>query len=210
MLVESFVPDSWLMESRVSGIRHLPAAQRRPRRWKNGGGVTYDVVSFPETADLDTFSWRVSIAEVASDGAFSVFPDIDRTMAILEGEGLALAVTGMEPFDLRRDDSPRAFPADRETFARLLSGAIVDLNAMSRRSAFKNSMKVVEVAGVLSFSTVGDAVLVWCGGTGEIACDMGIVTPDRHDAFVAQEPVTWHLRSEVSAKALLVEFTPAA
>ncbi|MBY0613041.1 MAG: HutD family protein [Beijerinckiaceae bacterium] len=198
------------MESSVSGIRHLPSAQREPRRWKNGGGVTYDVASFPEAADLDTFSWRVSIAEVASDGAFSLFPDIDRTMAILEGEGLALAVTGMEPFEVRRDHPPTAFPADRETFARLLSGPILDLNAMSRRSAFKNSMKVVEVAGVRSFSTGGHAVLVWCSGAGRIVCDMGIVTPNMHDAFVAQEPVTWHMRSEGSATALLIEFAPTA
>lgn len=207
---EPLRPDSWLMESKVNGIRYLPAAQRAPRRWKNGGGITYDVVNYPETADLDRFLWRVSIAEVASDGPFSIFSGIDRTMAILDGQGLALEVEGLEPFELRAADEPRAFPADRKTDARLLSGPILDLNAMSRRAQFSNSMHRIVFEGVHSFRSETDAVLVWQSGVGEVACNMGHVSAHRHDAFVAQEPVEWRVRADGRAAALLILFAPAA
>jgi len=58
--------------------------------WKNGGGSTTELAVFPEGAGLDEFYWRLSMAQVSSDGAFSHFAQIDRTLAILTGQGLVL------------------------------------------------------------------------------------------------------------------------
>ena len=58
-------------------VRILRAADRVPAAWKNGGGVTREVASWPEQAGLDGFDWRISLAEVAAGGPFSVFPGVD-------------------------------------------------------------------------------------------------------------------------------------
>ena len=59
--------------------------------WKNGGGTTAEVAAFPEGSGFETFGWRISMADVASDGPFSLFPGIDRTLIVVEGDGIELA-----------------------------------------------------------------------------------------------------------------------
>ena len=60
----------------------LRNSDHRRMPWKNGGGETVEVIVHPEGASLSDFGWRVSMATVASDGPFSVFPGIDRTLAV--------------------------------------------------------------------------------------------------------------------------------
>jgi environmental stress-induced protein Ves len=59
--------------------------------WKNGGGVTREIVCQPPGAGMDSFDWRVSIAHIASDGPFSAFPGIDRVITLLKGGGVHLS-----------------------------------------------------------------------------------------------------------------------
>ena len=75
--------------------RLLRNADHRRMPWKNGGGETVEVIVHPEGASLSDFGWRVSMASVASDGPFSVFPGIDRTLAVLSGNGMALSIEGL-------------------------------------------------------------------------------------------------------------------
>lgn len=119
----------------------LKAADHRRMPWKNGGGETVEIAVFPSAADLAAFGWRVSMATVASDGPFSVFAGIDRTLSILEGEGMALDIAGREPVVLTRASEPLAFPADVATSARLVSGTIVDLNVMTRRGQWAHRVE---------------------------------------------------------------------
>ncbi len=123
-------------------ITHLVArTDYRRMPWKNGGGETVEIAKFPDNADLAGFDWRISMATVASDGPFSLFPGIDRTLAVLEGEGIDLAIDGLGAHHLAVDGTPLAFPADVASSARLVSGPIVDLNLMTRRWAFLHKMK---------------------------------------------------------------------
>lgn len=107
----------------------LPAAP-----WKNGGGVTYEVAVHPPGASLDGFDWRISMAEVASDGPFSAFPGIDRTLTLLEGAGLALDFAGAT-VALPPGAPPLSFPGEASVTGRPTNGAILDLNVMTRRNA---------------------------------------------------------------------------
>ena len=66
--------------------RVLRTADYRRMRWKNGGGWTTELAVSPEPG-ADAFDWRISIAEIESDGAFSTFPLCDRWIALLEGNG---------------------------------------------------------------------------------------------------------------------------
>ena len=81
-------------------MRVLRAENYRRMPWKNGGGETVEIAVSPEGAGLGDFDWRVSMARVEADGLFSVFPGVDRTLSILEGEGMVLDIEGREPVTL--------------------------------------------------------------------------------------------------------------
>ena len=119
-------------------MRILRADQHKRMPWKNGGGETVEIAVFPEDAGLSDFDWRVSMARVDDDGPFSSFPGIDRTLAVLEGAGIVLDVEDSKPKALTQASEPHAFPADLPTSARLIDGAVVDFNVMSRRGKFRH------------------------------------------------------------------------
>jgi environmental stress-induced protein Ves len=65
-------------------MKILRASTHKAMPWKNGGGETAEIAVFPEGASMQDFGWRVSMAKVTENGPFSLFPDIDRTLSILE------------------------------------------------------------------------------------------------------------------------------
>lgn len=141
----------------------LPASQRAAQPWKNGGGVTREVAAQPPGAGMDGFDWRVSIADVGTDGPFSLFPDIDRTLTILSGGGIALDIDG-GAHDLL-PGRPFAFPGDRPASATLLGGPVTDLNVMSRRGTVSHQVTALSAGRILP---VEEGVLVWISGIGHV------------------------------------------
>lgn len=109
--------------------------------WKNGGGSTTEIAVEPSGASLDGFDWRISMARVASDGPFSEFAGIDRTLAIVEGDGMALTIGGAAPVALDCNSEPIRFAGDTPTSARLTAGEIIDLNVMTRRGRFEHRLQ---------------------------------------------------------------------
>lgn len=122
-------------------MKLLRAATHKRMPWKNGGGETVEIAVFPENAGLGDFDWRVSMATVAMDGPFSIFEHIDRTLTILTGAGMALAIDRQPPVHLDPSSAPLAFPADVPVNATLTSGPIVDLNVMTRRGRFTHGVE---------------------------------------------------------------------
>ena len=114
----------------MSGV--FPAAGRRFRPWKNGGGETAEIVVWPPAADFDGFDWRVSTARVAQDGPFSGFPGVDRVLAVIEGGALILSVAG-ERHVLDAAGPALAFPGDVPCHGELAGAPLLDLNVMVRR-----------------------------------------------------------------------------
>src|SRR5260370_40387350 len=106
--------------------------------WKNGGGSTTEIAAEPPGASLGTFDWRVSMAQCTSDGPFSSFPGIDRTLAVVRGSGLALTIGNDAPVTLQRGSDPVHFAGDIATSARLIAGEITGLNVMTRRGHFSH------------------------------------------------------------------------
>jgi environmental stress-induced protein Ves len=109
----------------------LRAADRRAVPWKNGGGVTREVIVEPPGSDFGSFDWRVSLAEVASAGPFSSFPGVDRHMAVLSGR-LGLALQGRS-VTLCPGDAALSFPGEVSVHAAPEGGPVSDLNLMVRR-----------------------------------------------------------------------------
>ncbi|MGU3575263.1 HutD family protein [Brucellaceae bacterium C25G] len=122
----------------------LKAEDHRQMPWKNGGGVTVEIAIHPKGASVDNFDWRISTATVAEDGAFSIFPEIDRTLAVLEGNGIVLSVDGNKSI-LKQDSLPYGFAADASTTACLIDGAITDLNVMTRRGVYHHEVERIEI-----------------------------------------------------------------
>lgn len=113
-------------------MKIFKAADYKRMPWKNGAGETAEIAVFPHGAGLVDFDWRISMATVASNGPFSAFTGVDRTLTILSGEGMELVIAG-ERLTLTAQSAPHAFPADVETSAKLVGGTVIDLNVMTRR-----------------------------------------------------------------------------
>jgi environmental stress-induced protein Ves len=141
-------------------MRVIPAHSYRRMRWKNGGGETIEIAIEPERASLDAFDWRVSMARVASSGPFSIFPQVDRTLAILEGAEMILRLPGEAEVPLGQGSQPYAFPADIPVDATLTNGEITDLNVMTRRGRLRHCMRRMQIAGPMSLSVGADKVFI--------------------------------------------------
>lgn len=118
-------------------IRH---ADCRPMPWKNGGGVTTEILAWPPAAGLDAFDWRISMAQVASGGPFSVFAGIDRTLTVLAGT-MRLTAGDAAPVALSPQSQPYAFPGDVGTEAALIDGPVLDFNVMTRRGRISHAVE---------------------------------------------------------------------
>jgi uncharacterized protein len=113
-------------------LKVLRAAQRPAVPWKNGGGITREVAIWPTGATPGEFDWRVSIAEIAVAGPFSVFAGIDRRMSVLKGR-LSLKIQAQPAVILSPDSAVIAFPGEAPVFATPLGATVTDLNVMTRR-----------------------------------------------------------------------------
>jgi len=142
----------------------LKAQDYRRMPWKNGGGETVEIAVFPEGAGLAEFDWRISMATVATDGPFSVFPDIDRTLSILDGAGMTLSIDGRAPILLTQDSEPLPFPADSPTAAALANGTITDLNVMTRRGIYRHDVERGVADRIREIELTADTTLILCDG----------------------------------------------
>ena len=126
-------------------MRILKAADYRRMPWKNGKGTTSEVLIEPPGVGLEAFDWRVSLAQVVEDGAFSSFPGIDRTLAVLSGGPLVLTVDAGAPVRLTAGAAPLPFAADVPCRAILAGPPVVDLNVMTRRGRAWHRLTAVSV-----------------------------------------------------------------
>ncbi|QWA13542.1 HutD family protein [Sodalis ligni] len=148
-------------------------------RWRNGGGETREIVSWP--ADellpahsgplpaLDDFAWRASIATIDRDGGFSSFPGVDRVITLLEGNGVVLHGANGVAHSLTRTGEPYAFAGEESVTAVLAGGASRDFNIMTRRLDWRAS--VVRMDHEFILPAVHSGVLYVLAGTWRLGND---------------------------------------
>ena len=112
---------------------HLRAADFTRRPWRNGGGFTTELAVHAEGGQ---WIWRLSVAEVAQSGPFSDFSGYERTILLVEGAGMELAIDGRAPVLLRDASPPFTFDGGAATACTLLDGPVRDLNLMVERRRF--------------------------------------------------------------------------
>lgn len=157
-------------------MRILRAADYRVMPWKNGGGTTTEIAVSPDGAGLDDFDWRISMARVETSGPFSSFAGIDRTLSVLEGDGVVLDIAGQPPTRLTEASAPLAFPGDVPTSAALIGGPITDLNVMTRRGRMAHKVERRALSSEIRIAPRADATLI-------LAVDVGftLLTDDAPD-----------------------------
>jgi environmental stress-induced protein Ves len=168
--------------------------------WKNGGGVTREVAAgfargpapaSSQPAGLDTFVWRVSVADVAQAGPFSRFEGIDRTLVLLSGAGMVLdetnapqeALLGGGVYVVKSHVLTHAldiarFDGEARIDARLVDGPTRDFNLMVRRDAVQGELDVwhghAQQKSVRTFSS--DVTLLFCA-SGAVTVRFGDAEP---------------------------------
>ena len=102
-----------------------------PVPWKNGGGLTRELLRWPAAGPGGQADWRVrlSVADITADGPFSPFPGVTRWFCVLEGDGVVLGLPDGER-TLRPGDAPLRFDGADAPACRLIGGATRDLNLM--------------------------------------------------------------------------------
>ena len=140
--------------------------------WKNGGGVTTEIMAWPPAAGLDDFDWRISMAQVAVGGPFSVFAGIDRTLTVLAGT-MRLATGDGEPVTLSPQSQPYVFPGDVSTGATLIDGPVLDFNVMTRRSRLSHSVQRLELSKPTEIALgEGTSLVFFASGTARVGDEL--------------------------------------
>jgi hypothetical protein len=129
--------------------------------WKNGGGTTVELAISPADAGLEDFAWRISTAQVAVDGAFSSFPGIDRSLAVLAGDGMCLQHADGRREMLLSGDAIAVFRGEEAISAQLLGGPITDLNLMTRRGVWSHELRLVRLQGEQVLVNDAELLLLW-------------------------------------------------
>ena len=120
---------------------HFDYSQLPVSRWRNGGGETREIISFPPGETQ--FGWRASIATIDADGPFSPFPGIDRVITLLSGDSVVMRSENVEHALLPHQ--PWAFPGEWSIEAQI-SGSCQDFNIMTRRDSWQAQVDVVQHA----------------------------------------------------------------
>ena len=107
----------------------ITVAETEAQPWRNGGGLTRELLAWPSAQD---WRLRLSVAEIAADGPFSSFDGVQRWLVVLQGAGVTLTINGRSHAQ-GPADAPLQFDGTAATDCRLLDGPTRDLNLMLRQ-----------------------------------------------------------------------------
>lgn len=168
-------------------------AQFKSMPWKNGGGITHEVALAKVKGQLQ---WRLSLAEVAGDGPFSLFPGMARILTVIDGAGMDLrdasgaAVHAVPPLH------SISFSGDDVLTGTLRDGPCLDFNLIYDPRRFAGTVRVVTGQPENGMPMVGGVLCL----NGVLGCGGALL--QRHDFAFAEAGET--LTVEPGASALHV------
>ncbi|SFL43492.1 HutD/Ves family protein [Rugamonas rubra] len=184
-------------------------ASLRPAPWKNGGGSTTEIMVFPPGAGFDGFDWRVSLATIAQSGPFSVFPGIDRTLALVDGDGVLLDFGG-ERVVLGADEPVVCFAGEDAVHATVAGGPTTDFNVMTRRGRCRHKLERQEVRGQQALARrSGTTLLFLADGEGlTLRSEQECLALVRFDAVLLSGEREWRMEA-AQASVFVVDLVAA-
>jgi environmental stress-induced protein Ves len=191
----------------------VKTSDHRRVRWKNDGGWTTEIAREPGDADAD-FRWRVSIADIESDGPFSTFPGVSRELMLLSGNGIELDIDDSPPIRLAERFQRVRFDGEARVDCRLLAGPTRDFNVMTRRDAVRAEVMARPLVGPMVLFAETD--VVWLAhvfsGNAEARADTARTALDTGDTlridFGARDAA--RVIIEGGGEIVLVKLMPAA
>ena len=128
-------------------IRKMPV-----NLWRNGAGETREICCFPPA----------SIASIAANGEFSLFPGVERVITLLEGGEVTLEESNTFTHTLKQHQ-PFTFAGDKVVKAKLTEGQMsMDFNIMTRRDVCQAKVRVADRT-FTTFGSRGGVVFVISG-----------------------------------------------
>jgi len=125
--------------------------------WKNGGGLTHEIAL--DAAD-GALRWRLSVAEVAADGPFSVFPGLTRVLTVIAGAGLVLRTP--EGVIEARPLHPVRFAGDLPVHCTRIAGDVRDFNLIFDARRLSASVTVLAGPAEIEGRTPGQTLAFLC------------------------------------------------
>ncbi|QBB72558.1 HutD family protein [Pseudolysobacter antarcticus] len=183
----------------------LTTADYRRMRWKNGLGWTTEIAVSPADAIAD-YDWRVSIAEIENDCAFSAFPGFDRTLLVLHGAGIELTFDQAPSVILHERDRPAQFAGEWQATCRLLNGPTRDFNVMTRRGIVSAELLHRPLVGAMWFhaSAHSEWLIHMLAGSAKVA---GLTKPLETGDSLWLSPHSGHRLLDGGGDLLVVKFT---
>lgn len=178
----------------------IPFAGLSPVPWKNGGGSTTEIAIGPPDSGFEDFDWRVSLATIEKDGAFSAFPGVDRTLALVEGHGMLLEIDG-EPTLVTDTEPVVAFDGSSQVIAKLSRGGSTDFNAMTRSERCYHTFGRRRLSGDSTASSTfvarADVTVLFLaeGDALELRNEKERIGLVRYDAVVLEPGSVWKLEA---------------
>lgn len=175
----------------------IPFAGLEPAPWKNGGGSTTEIAIAPVGASFDRFDWRISLATIAANGPFSVFPGVDRTLALVDGAGVVLDIGTEGRFVLSEDDPIVEFDGASPVSASLTLGPTTDFNVMTLRERCHHRLGRRVLSGASEFAPRGDVTIVFLaeGDSLSVSSDSERIGLVRYDAVIFDTGTVWTLEA---------------
>jgi environmental stress-induced protein Ves len=130
-------------------IERIAPARYQRTRWKNDMGWTTELALLPRPGAEGDFDWRISIAEIDSDCAFSAFPGVDRSLMLIDGDGIELSGEGFATQTLRARGQVARFPGEQAPHCRVIGAPSRDFNTMTRRGAFRHELWLRPLVGTM-------------------------------------------------------------
>ncbi len=129
--------------------------------WKNGGGVTREILRTP--AEPDAFDWRLSLASIDAPGPFSTFAGYHRTLVLVRGAGVELNFTQHGTARLSAPAQTVSFDGAWQTNCTLLDGPSTDLNLIVAKERAQSESRAVLLGEAQTIQTADwTEVLVCC------------------------------------------------
>lgn len=138
-------------------IELIRADQYTKMLWKNGAGFTLEIARSQGEADFD---WRISMADVTTSGPFSLFPNKQRIISVLNGQGMVLHIDDLPATTLNQGDI-FAFHGESQVQSKLVDGAIRDLNLIYDPAKFHARFQWLNEAAEQTFISSADLIFIF-------------------------------------------------
>ncbi|WP_407485639.1 HutD family protein [Acinetobacter baumannii] len=161
-------------------IELIRADQYTKMLWKNGADFTLEIAR--SQGDTD-FEWRISMADVSTSGPFSLFPNKQRIISVLEGHGMVLHVDDLPAKTLNQGDI-FAFHGESQVQSELVDGAIRDLNLIYDPAKFHDRFQWLNDAAEQVFISSADLIFIFNqGGETQVKVDDHSVQLTAHETL---------------------------